>query len=145
VAGPAEPLTAVAATATTPGGTETILVVEDDPAVRGILSAMLRQRGYRVLEASDGRAAVDLAAGPEELDLLITDLVMPDMSGRELADRLAAQRPGLRTLFVSGYGHSALVHRGALGPGMAYLAKPFSTEELARKVRQLLDARGQGG
>lgn len=145
VAGPAEPITAVAATASTQGGTETILVVEDDAAVRGILTAMLRRHGYHVLEASDGRAAVDLAAGPEEPDLLITDLVMPGMSGRELADRLAAQRPGLRTLFASGYGHNTLVRRGALEPSMAYLAKPFGADELARKVRELLDARGQAG
>jgi two-component system cell cycle sensor histidine kinase/response regulator CckA len=123
-------------------GTETILVVEDEPAVRSIARESLRVRGYTVLEAPDGAAALQLAAGSEgaiTIDLLLTDVVMPGLSGRALAERMVAERPGLRVLYMSGYTDDAIGLHGVLEPGLHYLQKPFAPDVLARKVRDVLD------
>ena len=123
-----------------PRGSETVLLVEDEPALRAVARRVLQRQGYTVLEAADGDAALALVAthqGP--LDLLVTDVVMPGLSGRDLADRLTAARPDLRVLFVSGYSGEALAHHGILDPDLAYLEKPFNPDALAIKVREVLD------
>src|SRR5574341_1457167 len=124
------------------GGSETVLLVEDEKAVRTLARQSLEQFGYRVLESGSGQQALLLAQGYREpIDLLLTDVVMPGMSGRELAERLTRVRPGLRVLYTSGYTDSAIVHHGVLDPGVAYLPKPYTPDAVARKVRELLDAR----
>ena len=121
-------------------GTETVLLVEDEAAVRTVARESLRIHGYRVIEAPDGevalRVAADAGAG---IDLLLTDVVMPGLSGPALADRLRAERPGIRVLYMSGYTDDALGPHGVLEPGLNYLQKPFAPEVLAQKVRQVLD------
>jgi CheY-like chemotaxis protein len=120
-------------------GTETVLVVEDQPEVRKLTMAMLGSQGYRLLEAASGSEALSLCARhPEPIHLLITDVVMPGMTGRELATRLLALRPSLKTLYTSGYTANAIGQEGALAPGVAYLPKPFSPIQLAAKVREAL-------
>jgi len=122
-------------------GTETILVVEDEPAVLSLSRRALEAQGYVVLAASDAAAAmrvVERHGGT--IHLLLTDVVMPGLSGRELADRLATRRPGIRVLYMSGYPGDAVVQHGALPHGSAFLQKPFSPDGLARKVRDVLDA-----
>jgi two-component system cell cycle sensor histidine kinase/response regulator CckA len=122
-------------------GTETILIAEDAAPVRSVAREVLRRHGYRVLAAADGPSALELAAAhPGPIDLLITDVIMPEMSGRHLADRLKDLRTTLRVLFVSGYTDDAIVRHGILEPGIAFLQKPFTPESLARKVREVLDA-----
>jgi PAS domain S-box-containing protein len=122
------------------GGSETILVVEDDDAVRSLVSSTLQRAGYAVLTAEAGPGALETVARETgRIDLLLTDIVMPTMSGRELADRLLASHPELRVLFMSGYTPNAVVHHGVLDPGIAYLAKPFSPDQLLHRVRELLD------
>jgi len=125
-----------------PGGTETVLLVEDAAAVRAVTKQVLERQGYKVLEAADGEAALQLAQrhrGP--IDLLLTDVVMPRLSGRELAGQFARLRPDTRVLYASGYTDDSVVRHGILESGTAYLQKPFSPESLARKVRDVLDAR----
>jgi PAS domain S-box-containing protein len=122
-------------------GSETVLVVEDEPAVLTLSRRALEAQGYVVLAASDAAAAlrvVERHGGT--IHLLLTDVVMPGLSGRELADRLAAQRPGIRVLYMSGYPGDAVVQHGTLPSGSAFLQKPFSPDGLARKVRDVLDA-----
>ncbi len=130
-----------------PQGTETVLLVEDEPGVRALVRDTLRMHGYTVLEARHGIEALLTAkqhTGP--IHLLMTDVVMPQMSGREVADRLFVTRSDLRVLFMSGYTENAIVHHGVLHPGTAFLQKPFSPESLARKVRDVLDAgKASGG
>ena len=122
------------------GGMETILLVEDDELVRRYAQAQLAALGYRVLHAEDGQQALRLLQGGEPVDLLFTDVVMPGMSGRELAQQALAQRPRLRVLYTSGYTEDAIVHEGRLEPGVRLLAKPYRRDELARSIRGLLDA-----
>ena len=122
-------------------GSGTVLLVEDDEQLRRLTHRALATQGYVVLEADGGRSALDIAGrhqGP--IDLLLTDLVMPDTNGRKLADTLRAARPGLRVLFMSGYPDSAIVNHGMLEAGVAYLAKPFTTEAVTRKVSEVLKA-----
>jgi PAS domain S-box-containing protein len=122
-------------------GTETVLLAEDAAAVRAVARQVLERNGYAVLEAPNGRTALDLAVkhrGP--IHLLVTDVIMPEMSGRQLAERLKEPRPELKVLFVSGYTDDAIIRHGILEPGIAFLQKPFSPESLARKVRELLDS-----
>ena len=122
-------------------GAETILLAEDAAPVRSVAREVLRRHGYRVLTAADGRTALELAdTHPGTIDLLITDVIMPELSGRQLADRLVERLPQLKVLFVSGYTDDAIVRHGILEPGIAFLQKPFSPESLARKVREVLDA-----
>jgi two-component system cell cycle sensor histidine kinase/response regulator CckA len=120
-------------------GTETILLAEDDGRVRSLVRAVLEAHGYRVLEAKDGGAAVAISerhGGP--IHLLLTDVVMPKMSGRELADRLARVRPEMKVLYMSGYTDDAIVHHGVLDAGMKFIQKPFAAGALAQKVREVL-------
>jgi CheY-like chemotaxis protein len=122
-----------------PRGTETVLVVEDQPEVRKLTLAMLESQGYRLLEAANGSEALALCQQyPDPIHLLITDVVMPGMTGRELARLLVALRPGLKTLYTSGYPADVIAHEGVLDPGVFYLPKPFSPAELAAKVRDVL-------
>jgi CheY-like chemotaxis protein len=121
-------------------GTETILVVEDEDAVRAVAREALRRRGYSVLEAPDTEAALQLAGGfGGRIALLLTDVVMPGLSGRDLADRLVRSRPDTKVLYMSGYTDAAIVERGVLEPGLNYLQKPFTPDILAQKVREVLD------
>ena len=123
-------------------GTETLLVVEDEPGVRKLICSILRHRGYDILEAAGGKQALALCeshAGP--IHLLITDVVMPEMDGRELSDRVATLRPDVGMLFMSGYADNAIVQHRVLEPGTAFLQKPFTPSALADKVREVLDAK----
>ncbi|MBL8555273.1 MAG: CHASE3 domain-containing protein [Phenylobacterium sp.] len=121
---------------------EIILLVEDDERVRGVTVDSLRELGYDVVQASSGDQALQQLAQQPRIDLLLTDIVMPGMTGRMLADQVLAQRPDLRVLYMTGYTRNAIVHNGVLDFGVAFLQKPFSAEQLARKVRDVLDGRG---
>ena len=124
------------------GGGESILVVEDQPQVRGLVCAGLRAYGYRVIETDSPSSALDLAASSDTpLDLLLTDLVMPEMSGQELAAEILAWRPDIGVLYMSGYSEEINTRGGVLTPGTAYLQKPFSPAQAAAAVRRALDAR----
>jgi PAS domain S-box-containing protein len=121
-------------------GNETILVVEDDHAVRALTSRILCEHGYAVLEASNGMEAAEIAQRYSgEIHLVITDVVMPGISGRELEAQLKKSRLGIKTIFVSGYTDNAIVHNGILESNIDFLQKPFSVDSLLRKVRQVLD------
>jgi two-component system, cell cycle sensor histidine kinase and response regulator CckA len=123
-----------------PRGNETILVIEDSSDVRRFTMRLLQSLGYRVLEASSGPEALALVERfPDPLHLVLTDVVMPEMSGRAVAERLATLRPALKVLYMSGYTDNAIVHSGVLDEGMQFVGKPFKPEELARKVRAVLD------
>jgi two-component system cell cycle sensor histidine kinase/response regulator CckA len=124
----------------TPTGSETILIVEDEDAVRTLAADMLRARGYTVHATGSAEEALRLAAdGDEPIDLLLTDLVMPEMNGRDLAAKILETIPDVRVLFMSGYADEAVTRNGALEAGAAYLEKPFSGRDLARMVRDALD------
>lgn len=123
------------------GGSETILVVEDEALVRTVTRAMLARRGYTVLVANDGDHAQRVASEHfGTIDLLLTDVVMPRANGRRVAERLRMLRPGLRVVYMSGYTEDAIVHHGVLEAGIVLLEKPFTEEDLARTVRAVLDA-----
>jgi len=124
------------------GGTETILVVEDDERVRSFTVEALRELGYTVLEAVDGPSALELMHADMQVALLFTDVVMPGMTGRELADKAIQVHPGLEVLFSTGYTRNAIVHNGIVDAGTNFLQKPYSLNDLARKVRAVLDAGG---
>jgi PAS domain S-box-containing protein len=125
-------------------GWETVLLVEDEDAVRALAREVLRRHGYVVIEARHGLDALRLAERhPDTIHLMVTDIVMPHMSGRELADRLAEVRPKMKVLFMSGYTDHAAMHRH-LTPGSAFLQKPFTPETFARKVRSMLDEQPDG-
>jgi PAS domain S-box-containing protein len=137
VAGPVEPPAPVS----TGHGTETVLVVEDDPQVRAVTVRSLRAGGYLVLAASDGREALELGAQAKGLlRLVVTDVVMPGLDGRALADELRRHHPELRVLYVSGHAEEAIVKRGVLDPGIEFLPKPFTASSLLARVRAVLDA-----
>jgi two-component system, cell cycle sensor histidine kinase and response regulator CckA len=117
-------------------------VVEDEDVVRTLACRGLREQGYTVLEARHGREALErLAEGRHVVDLVISDVVMPGLGGRELGSRLAALRPELPILFMSGYTGDDVIQRGLLEPGVPFQQKPFTPEGLARKVREMLDGR----
>jgi CheY-like chemotaxis protein len=122
-------------------GTETILLVEDEDAVRSLAAKVLRGRGYAVLEARLGPEALRIAAGHQApIHLLLTDVVMPEYSGAELAKKLTGSRPDLRVLYMSGYTDEAIIHHGVLSANIAYLQKPFTPDVLAAKVKEVLSA-----
>ena len=130
----------VEATAESLTGSETILVVEDNEMVRDLAQTILQHYGYSVLTAQDGEEAIKVSKehdGP--IDLILTDVVMPKMSGREVSERLNALRPDMKVLYMSGYTGNAIVHHGVLDREMRFIQKPFTTESLARKVREVLD------
>ena len=128
-----------------PDGTvagEMVLVVEDDASVRRFTTEALTELGYRVLEADGARAALRLLdTHGDEVDLLFTDVVMPEVNGRRLADEALRRRPGLKVLFTSGYSRNAIIHSGTLDPGVQLIGKPFAVEELAAKLRAVLGRR----
>jgi PAS domain S-box-containing protein len=128
-----------AAGASTEEGNETILLVEDQAAVRAFTYAALKRHGYCVIEAADGEEAMAVAGQhPGRIHLLLTDVVLPGMNGKELSERLKALRPDLKVLFTSGYPADVIAHRGVLDHGVSFLHKPYSRQELAAKVRDLL-------
>jgi CheY-like chemotaxis protein len=123
-----------------PRGTETVLLVEDDAAVRNFTKVALQSTGYAVLEAQDGEQALRVAGEYRGLiHILVSDLVMPRMGGRQLADLLTRTRPGMRVLFMSGYTHEVAMHQQTPESKVAFLQKPFSPNRLARKVREILE------
>ena len=122
-------------------GSETILLAEDEEAVRNLMRRVLEAHGYTLLVAADGQEALRLADGHKgPIHLLLTDIVMPNLGGRQLAERVVSARHATKVLYLSGYTDDAIVHHGVLEPGIAFLEKPFTPQGLARKVRELLDA-----
>jgi len=121
---------------------ETVLLVEDEESVRQLVRELLEAQGYKILEAQDGQQALSIADTHPDIDLLITDVVMPGMSGRELSARLCASHPHTKLLYLSGYTEDAIVHEGVLDPGTAFLQKPFTLQTLSRKVRDVLGGNG---
>lgn len=127
------------------GCNETLLVVEDDPGVRAYSVELMRELGYRVLEAPDGPSALRLIEGHgAPIHLLFTDMVMPGMSGRDLAEAARRLQPGLPVLYTSGYARSAIAHGGRLDPGVDIITKPFTYDGLAKKLRETLDRENRG-
>jgi CheY-like chemotaxis protein len=123
-----------------PRGHETILLVEDENALRGLFKMFLTNNGYRVLETGDVDEALEICRRKEtEIDLLLTDMVMPKMNGRKLAEQVVALRPKIKVAFMSGYTDDVVVHKGLLDPGTAFIEKPIGREELLQKIRDFLD------
>jgi PAS domain S-box-containing protein len=136
---------AVAAEPSAPSGAadhaapgETILVVEDEPVVRGVILEMLSEQGYRTLEAVDGPAGLQILRGDSRIDLLVTDVGLPGMNGRQLADQAREMRPGLKVLFITGYAENVAIADGFLQPGMEMITKPFDLGNLSRRVRSMV-------
>src|SRR5581483_11943887 len=128
-----------------PSGSETILVVEDENAVRGLVRSILTRKGYTVLDTGDVDEALRLCEQHSgNIALLITDVIMPKMSGPQVAERALKLRPGLRILYTSGYTDNALGHHGVFQPGVTLFEKPFTPDALVRKVREVLDAPENG-
>jgi CheY-like chemotaxis protein len=126
-------------TAARPSGSGTILLVEDNDAVRRPVARLLVDFGYDVLSANGPERALELAHG-RTIDLLVTDVVMPGMNGRVLSEKLVAAQPSMKVLYISGYTDDAVIARGVIEQGMAFLQKPFGADHLAQKVSELLDA-----
>jgi CheY-like chemotaxis protein len=124
------------------GGTEHVLVVEDDPSVRRVTKALLTRLGYSVIDAASGRAGLALASDDtRHFDLAICDVILGDMSGTAIGEALRALRPSIRVLYISGYTDEAIVRTGVLEVGRPFLPKPFTPMQLARKVREVLENR----
>jgi CheY-like chemotaxis protein len=141
--GQAEAIVAAAAPLT--GGSETILVVEDDELVRNFVITQLQSLGYRTVDAADGPGALKSITNGVTFDLLFTDVILPNgMTGRQLADEAIRHRPGLKVLYTSGYSDSAIVHQGRLDPGVMLLSKPYRKSQLARMIRQALAGHAPG-
>jgi two-component system, cell cycle sensor histidine kinase and response regulator CckA len=119
---------------------KTIMVVDDEPEVRKLVGAMVSNFGYTVLTADSGEHALTLYKNNHPLELLITDVIAPGMSGPMLADKLTEMQPDLKVLYISGYTDDEVVQRGISGREVAFLRKPFASEELVRRVRGVLDA-----
>ncbi|MBN2243570.1 MAG: PAS domain S-box protein [Acidobacteria bacterium] len=145
VLGAAEKYAGAVRTALEPMRTETVLVVEDEPAVRGLAVRILKKQGYKVLEASNGKDALAVAREcADKIDLVLTDVVMPGMSGRELAAQMEILRPGIKSLYISGYTSNAIVHHDILDSNVSFLQKPFNAEALVRKVGEVIDSSREG-
>jgi len=128
-----------------PRGSELVLLVEDEDAVRSLVRGVLRSRGYTVLEAGNAAEAVRISNEfPGAIDILLTDVVMPEVSGRELADQLRQTRPNMRLLYMSGYTEDTIVLHGVMTSDVGFLQKPFTPERLLRKMRETLDRRQDG-
>ena len=122
------------------GGSETVLIVEDDDSLRNFAQKALQQHGYRTLAAENGEEALKVGKEHDgQIDLMLTDVVMPKMSGREVAERLQPLYPQMKVIYMSGYTDNAIAHHGVLAPGLNFLEKPFAPEGLSRKVREVLD------
>ena len=121
---------------------EVVLVVEDDERVRHLSVDALRELGYTVVQAADANQALAVLTIQPRIDLLFTDIVMPDMNGRRLADKARETWPDLRVLYTTGYTRNAIVHNGMLDANVAFLPKPFTIEQLSVKVRQVIDGQG---
>jgi CheY-like chemotaxis protein len=122
------------------GRGETVLVVEDEPAVRQLIVEILTEAGYRTLEADDGPSAIPLLESSQHLDLLISDVGLPGLNGRQVAEIGRKHRPDLKVLFVTGYAQHAAIRSDFLGPGMQMITKPFQADTLARRVREMIGA-----
>lgn len=122
----------------------TVLLVEDEPLVREVAHSILARAGFHVIEAADGRSALELMNLHENVSVLLTDVIMPDMNGKELFDRLRLQKPDLECVFMSGYTDHVIVPHGVLKPGVAFLEKPFSARTLITKIQDVLSAAGSG-
>lgn len=128
-----------------PGGSETILVVDDEPIIRSLVGEVLQPLGYRVLQASNSAEALTMCRVHDKpIDLLLTDVIMPGMSGKDLADAICAMRPSIRVIYMSGYPHESIVPHGILNQGVILLQEPLTGAALAGKVRETLDGRKSG-
>jgi len=122
-----------------PRGSGTVLVAEDNAQVRALAARVLISNGYTVLEAVDGKSAIEAAAAhPGQITLLVSDVIMPDMNGQVLYKNLAAKRPGLRVLYMSGYSDNVIAHHGVLESNVHFIQKPFSMENFLANVHQTL-------
>ncbi|HOY61689.1 MAG TPA: response regulator [bacterium] len=122
------------------GGKERVLVVEDEPGVLKLVIRVLESSGYSAISAASADEAISICADSEyPVDLLVTDVVMPDVNGRELAERIRKLRPNIKVLYMSGYTENAIVHHGILDKGINFISKPFNVEDFTRKVRDVLD------
>jgi PAS domain S-box-containing protein len=117
---------------------ETVLVVEDEPVVRGVIVEMLHDQGYRVLEATDGPSGLRMLRLNDRIDLLVTDVGLPGMNGRQLADQARETRPGLKILFITGYAENVAIAKGFLQPGMEMITKPFDLDNLSQRIREMV-------
>ncbi|HKQ20078.1 MAG TPA: response regulator, partial [Candidatus Eisenbacteria bacterium] len=136
---------ATGASAETLGGTETILLVEDEEQVRMVAASILRRAGYAVLQAASPGEAISIAErSTSPIVLLVTDVIMPKMNGRQMAERILETHPGIKVLFMSGYTDDIILHHGVLGGDFAFLQKPLTRDSLTRRVRQVLDGRSVG-
>ena len=139
--GPAEPAAGLPVLADAPraGLGETVLVVDDEPTVRMLVTEVLRELGYAAIEAEDGAAGLAILQSPARIDLLVTDVGLPGgMNGRQMADAAREGRPGLTVLFVTGFAEAAVLGEGRLPPGMHVMTKPFALQALARRIRALI-------
>jgi len=121
-----------------PRGLETVLLVEDEESLRDLNEEVLTGLGYTVLSAAHGAEALELAQHEPHIHVLLTDVVMPGMSGRELGEKLKIMRPEVKVLYMSGYTDNVIIHHGILKPGVSFLQKPFTQDTLARKMREVL-------
>jgi CheY-like chemotaxis protein len=117
---------------------ETVLVVEDEPVVRGVILEMLAEQGYRTLEAIDGLSGLRILRTKQRIDLLVTDVGLPGINGRQLADQARETRPGLKILFITGYAESVAMSDGFLEEGMEMITKPFELDNLSRRIRAMI-------
>jgi CheY-like chemotaxis protein len=125
-----------------PRGSETVLVVEDEESVRDVLHQMLEGNGYRVKMARDGAEAFQIAdTHADAIHLLVTDVILPGMTGRDVVERITATHPAMKVLYISGYTEEAISRHGVISPGTAFLSKPFGAATFLLKVRELLDRR----
>jgi CheY-like chemotaxis protein len=121
-------------------GAETILVVEDEELVRDLVTGIMREAGYTILQAGDGKQALDLVGSyAGDIHLVISDMILPDATGTDLFERLSGVRPGMKVLYMSGYTPDVISHAGQLGPDAHFIQKPFSLHEFSHKVRAVLD------